>query len=112
MGPGAVIYSITSELLKKEKKVVLITLGEVDNEFSTLQKNNVDLSILNPDKVSTPLKQLINLTHICKIFKPVNIITEMPVSIVTALYYINISSKIFYWSPGFTEVPWFDKVML
>ena len=84
----------------------------MDNKFSILQKNNVDLSILNPDKVSTPLKQLINLTHICKIFKPVNIITEMPVSIVTALYYINVSSKIFYWSPGFTEVPWFDKVML
>ena len=110
--PGAVIYSITSELLKKEKKVVLITLGEVDNEFSTLQKNNADLSILNPDKDSNPLKQLLNLLHICKIFKPVNIITEMPVSIVTALYYINITSKIFYWSPGFTEVPWFDKVML
>ena len=110
--PGTVIYSITSELLKKKKKVILVTLGEVDNKFSILQKNNVNLSILNPDKVSTQLKQLINLAHICKIFKPVNIITEMPVSIVTALYYINVSSKIFYWSPGFTEVPWFDKVML
>merc|ERR1711991_710322 len=110
--PGAVIFSITSELLKKKKKVILVTLGEVDNKFSILQKNNVDLSILNPDKVSTPLKQLENLVHICKVFKPIKILTEMPVSIVTALYYINVSSKIFYWSPGFTEVPWFDKVML
>lgn len=110
--PGTVIFSITSELLKKKKKVILVTLGEVDNNFLKLQKINPNLSILKPDKVSSPLKQLVNLTHICKVFKPNKIITEMPVNIVAALYYINVSSKIFYWSPGFTEVPWYDKIML
>ena len=47
--PGAVVF-LSHQLLKKEK-VILVTLGEVDNKFSILQKNNVDLSILNPDKV-------------------------------------------------------------
>ena len=36
----------------------------------------------------------------------------MPVNIGTALYFSKVSSKIMYWSPGFTHVPWFDKVML
>ena len=56
--------------------------------------------------------QLINLRKICENFKPVKIITEMPVNIGTALYYSKISSKVIYWSPGFTHVPWFDKVLL
>ena len=110
--PGSIIYSITSELIKKKKKVILVSFGQVDRKFLTLQKVNVNFSILTPQKDSTPLKQLENLIHICKVLKPIKIITEMPVNIVTALYYINISSKILYWSPGFTEVPWFDKVML
>ena len=110
--PGTVIYSLTSALLNIRKKVILVTLGEIDNRFLNLQKNNSNLSIMKPDKDSTPLKQLINLTQICKIFRPNKIITEMPVNIVSALYYINISSRILYWSPGFTEVPWYDKIML
>ena len=89
-----------------------MTLGDVDNKFINLKKNNSNLTIMQPDKNSTPLKQLINLTQICKVFKPNKVITEMPVNIVTALFYINISSKVLYWSPGFTQVPWYDKVML
>lgn len=110
--PGAVIYSLTSALLKKKKNVILVTLGDVDNKFINLKKNNSNLTIMQPDKNSTPLKQLINLTQICKVFKPNKIVTEMPVNIVTALFYINISSKVLYWSPGFTQVPWYDKIML
>ena len=44
--------------------------------------------------------------------RPTKIITEMPVNIGTALYFSKVSSKIIYWSPGFTQVPWFDKVLL
>ena len=110
--PGTVIYSITSELIKKKKKVVLVSLGKVDSKFLALKKVNANFTILTPQKSTTSLKQLENLIHICKVLKPIKIITEMPVNIVTALYYINISSKILYWSPGFTEVPWYDKVML
>ena len=110
--PGTVIYSLTSALLNIKKNVILVTLGEVDNKFLNLQKNNSNLSIMKSDKDTTPVKQLINLTQICKIFRPGKIITEMPVNIVSALYYINISSKILYWSPGFTEVPWYNKIML
>ena len=94
--PGTSVYSFTSELLKKKKKVVLVTLGEVDNKFSTLKKIYDEFTILKPDTVSSPLKQLENLMLICKNFRPNKIITEMPVNIVTALYYINVSSKIFY----------------
>ena len=110
--PGTSVYSYTSELLKKKKKVVLVTLGEVDNKFLILKKIYDEFTILKPDTVSSPLKQLENLMLICKNFRPNKIITEMPVNIVTALYYINVSSKIFYWCPGFTEVPWYDKVLL
>ena len=110
--PGTVIYSITSALLEIKKNVILVTLGEVDNKFLNLQKFNSNLSIFKPDKDTNSLKQLKNLIQICKVFKPNKIITEMPVNIVTALYYTNISSKILYWSPGFTKVPWYDKIML
>ncbi len=110
--PGTVIYSLASALLRAKKKVILVTLGEVDNKFLKLKKFSTNFSIMKPGGDSTPLKQLNNLTHICKIFRPNKVITEMPVNVVTALYHINITSKILYWSPGFTEVPWYDKIML
>ena len=35
----------------------------------------------------------------------------MPVNMATALYFSKVSSKIII-GPGFTQVPWFDKVLL
>jgi len=110
--PGAVIYSITSGLLKLGKQVIIVSLGNIDQKFLDLKKNNSNLIILKKDDNSTAKIQLINLRKICENFKPVKIITEMPVNIGTALYYSKVTSKILYWSPGFTHVPWFDKVML
>ena len=110
--PGSAIYSITSGLLDLGKTIVLITLGNIDHQFVKLQKKNSKLTILKKDDVSTPLKQLINLRVICQKFRPSKIITEMPVNIGVALYYSKITSKVLYWSPGFTHVPWFDKVLL
>ena len=110
--PGAVIYSITSGLLKLGKQVIVVSLGNIDRKFLDLKKNNSNLSILKKDDNSTAKIQLINLRKICENFRPVKIITEMPINIGTALYYSNVTSKILYWSPGFTQVPWFDKVML
>lgn len=110
--PGSVIYSITSGLLKKQKKVILISLGLIDQKFVELKKNNPNLILLSKDDDSSCYKQLINLRTICDKMRPIKIITEMPVNIGTALYFSNVSSKIIYWSPGFTQVPWFDKVLL
>ena len=110
--PGAVIYSITSGLLKLGKQVIIVSLGNIDQKFLDLKKNNSNLIILKKDDNSTAKIQLINLRKICENFKPVKLITEMPVNIGTALYYSKVTSKILYWSPGFTHVPWFDKVML
>ena len=92
--PGTVIYSITSELIKKKKKIVLVSLGQVDSNFLTLKKVYANFTILTPQKHATPLKQLENLIHICKVFKPIKIITEMPVNIVTALYYMNMFTHV------------------
>lgn len=110
--PGKVIYSITSGLLKKQKRVILITLGSIDQKFVELKKKNSNLTLLSRDDDSTCYKQLLNLRMICQKIRPTKIITEMPVNIATALYFSNVSSKIIYWSPGFTHVPWFDKVLL
>ncbi len=110
--PGSVIYSITSGLLNKQKKVILISLGEIDQKFIELRKGNPNLILLSKDKDSSCYKQLINLRIICQKMQPAKIITEMPVNIGTALYFSKVSSKIIYWSPGFTHVPWFDNVLL
>ena len=110
--PGSVIYSITSGLLNKQKKVILISLGDIDQKFVELRKGNPNLILLSKDKDSSCYKQLINLRIICQKMQPVKIITEMPVNIGTALYFSKVSSKIIYWSPGFTHVPWFDNVLL
>jgi len=110
--PGPAIYSIITGLLDLGKTIVLVTIGNVDHQFIKLQKNNSRLTILKKDDVSTSFIQLINLRKICQNFRPTKIITEMPVNIGTALYYSKITSKVLYWSPGFTHVPWFDKVLL
>ena len=110
--PGSVIYSITSGLLKKQKKVVLVSLGNIDQRFVDLQKSNPSLILVKKKKDSTSYEQLITLRDICKTMRPVKVITEMPLNIGTALYYSKVSSKIMYWSPGFTHVPWFDNILL
>ena len=110
--PGKVIFSIVSGLLKNGKNVLLVSLGSLDKKFVDLKNNFKNLNFLIKDDSSTSYVQLINLRKICENFKPVKIITEMPVNIGTALYYSKISSKVIYWSPGFTQVPWFDKVLL
>ena len=110
--PGSVIYSIASGLLKKQKKVIIISLGGIDQRFVDLQKSNPSLILVKKKKDSTSYEQLITLRDICKKMRPVKIITEMPVNIGTALYFSKVSSKIMYWSPGFTHVPWFDNILL
>ena len=110
--PGSNIYSITSGLLKKQKKVLLISLGGIDQTYVDLHKSNPKLTLVKKKENSSPYEQFITLRDICKKMRPVKIITEMPVNIGTALYYSKVSSKIIYWSPGFTHVPWFDKVLL
>ena len=48
----SVIYSITSGLLNKQKKVILISLGEIDQKFIELRKGNPNLILLSKDKDS------------------------------------------------------------
>jgi len=110
--PGAVIYSMTDALLKSEKKVIILSLGSVDKTFQSLKSKNKNLEIFQKHKNATPTKQLINVIKICQNYKPTKIITEMPVNILTALYYSKISSKTLYWCPGFKNVPWYDHVLL
>ena len=62
--PGKVIYSITSGLLK-QKKVILITLGTIDQKFIELKKL-YQLDLFSKDRDSTCYKQLINLRMIVK----------------------------------------------
>jgi hypothetical protein len=110
--PGSAIYSITSGLLNIGKKVVLVTLGGLDQQFINLKEKSKYLTIYRKEFISGSATQLINLRKICYNFRPTKIITEMPVNIGTALYFSKITSKILYWSPGFLQVPWFDKVLL
>ena len=110
--PGSAIYSITAGLINIGKKVILVTLGGLDEQFINLKKKSNYLTIYRNEFISDSVTQLINLRKICYTFKPSKIITEMPVNIGTALYFSKITSKILYWSPGFTQVPWFDKVLL
>lgn len=110
--PGKAVYSITSGLLKKNKKVILISLGGVDRKFLDLKTDYPKLIFVKKHPNSTSYKQLISLREICQKIQPIKIITEMPVNIGTALYFSKVSSKFIYWSPGFTHVPWFDNVLL
>ncbi len=110
--PGAAIYSITSGLLNIGKKVILVTLGGLDEQFINLKNKYNHLTIYRKEFITDSATQLINLRKICYNFKPSKIITEMPVNIGTALYFSKITSNILYWSPGFIQVPWFDKVLL
>ncbi len=110
--PGGNLYSITSGLLKKQKNVLLVSMGGIDQTYIDLHKSNPKLILVKKKENSSSYEQFITLRDICKKMRPVKIITEMPVNIGTALYYSKVSSKIIYWSPGFTHVPWFDKVLL
>ena len=49
--PGSNIYSITSGLLKKQKKVLLISLGGIDQTYVDLHKSNPKLTLVKKKKI-------------------------------------------------------------
>ena len=64
--PGSNIYSITSGLLKKQKKVLLISLGGIDQTYVDLHKSNPKLTLVKKKENSSSYEQFITLRNICK----------------------------------------------
>ena len=110
--PGKQIYTIVDALLKSNKKVLIYVRGQTDKVFKELEKKNGKLSIINKNPKSNIDEEFIELKEICIKFKPIKIITEIPLGLSTVLYMSKISSKILFWSAGFHQVPWFDYKLL
>ena len=99
-------------LLKSNKTVLIYVRGQTDKVFKELEKKNGKLSIINKNPKSNIDEEFIELKEICIKFKPIKIITEIPLGLSTVLYMSKISSKILFWSAGFHQVPWFDYKLL
>ena len=94
--PGKQIFSVTKSLLAEGKNVHLISLGEVDQSFIRLMKENSTFNILsqkgsdlNDKHHFYALREKINQ------FRPAAIFTEIEVSILVAIQLCKLPSPIF-----------------
>ena len=110
--PGKQIYTMAHALLKSNKFVTIYSRGHADKAFEDLKKRYKKISIIIKDPIIKMEEEFIELIEICKKFKPIKIITEIPMGISSAIFFCGISSKMLFWVAGFHQVPWFDYKLL
>jgi len=110
--PGASVYTFCKALLTQNKEVVLIAFGKVDKIFSRLEKDFTNLSIFIIEKkltFDTKFKLTIDiLSH----HEPKMILTEMEFELPSILSILGIPVPIIFLSPGYYNLPWYDKIGL
>ena len=107
--PGSSIYTFANALLDAKRKVTIISLGHVSEQFRNLSKKHSDLKIYTINNASLT-ERFLSLVELLTIIKPSAILTEIEFDIVSVLSILQPQLPTIFLSPGFYTVPWFDKI--
>jgi hypothetical protein len=107
--PGKFIYSVCKALLKAKSQVILCYFGNIDETFKCL-KNFGKFSSFHIG--GRDLSQFFALRQLINEVKPVEVLTEIELSVLNLIEAIGVSSKISLLSAGVYKAPWFDKKYL
>ena len=107
--PGKFIYSVCKSLLKENKCVILCHLGSIDEAFHNL-KIHEKFTIYHC-KGST-IDIFFALRKIIQDAQPLEVLTEIELSVINLIEAIGVSSKVSLLSAGVFKTPWFDKKYL
>ena len=107
--PGSSIYTFANALLEADRKVTIISLGHVSEQFGDLSKRHPELKIYNIK--NAPLtERFLSLIELLDRIQPKAILTEVEFDIVSVLSILKPELPTIFFSPGFYKVPWFDRI--
>lgn len=109
--PGASIFTFSKALLKKDRKVTIISLGPVSAEFNHLSAEYPNLKILGLENTST-LPKILSLIELLKYIRPRVVLTEIEFDVVSVLAILQPLVPVIFLSPGYYNLPWYDKIAL
>ena len=110
--PGSSIYTFCKSLLKQNKEVVLIVLGKVDKLFLNLEKEFIKFSIFKIDQKLPFHSKIKMVIGILDHHKPRMILTEIEFELPSILSILGIPIPMIFLSPGYYNLPWYDKIGL
>ncbi|MDB3916731.1 hypothetical protein N9372_03455 [Alphaproteobacteria bacterium] len=109
--PGSSIYTFAKALLNANNSVTVISLGNCSEEFKNIEKVYPKFRLLELEK-AIPSARLLKTIELLKILKPFAVITEIEFDIVSILSILKPNIPVIYLSPGYYNLPWYDKIGL
>lgn len=109
--PGSSTFTFVKALLNQNRSVTVINFGQQSGEFSRLQETHSNFRIVSLEQTS-PLPKLISLIELLKLLKPKAILTEIEFDVISLISIIGARIPVIYLSPGYYNLPWYDKIGL
>ena len=109
--PGKSIFTFAKALLEADRAVTIVCLGKTSDEFVGLSKSFPKLRIFGLRNTSN-IQGVTSLVELLHIIQPKTILTEIEFDIVSILSIIGPRFPVIYLSPGFYNLPWYDKIGL
>ncbi|MDB9891123.1 hypothetical protein OAD74_07080 [Alphaproteobacteria bacterium] len=109
--PGSSIYTFAKALLNANNSVTVICLGSCNEDFINIEKiyPKFRLAVLED---TPPSARLLTIIELLKLLKPYVILTEVEFDVVSILSILRPNIPFIYLSPGYYNLPWFDKIGL
>ena len=109
--PGMSVYTFSKALTMAGYKVAIGVLGGIDKKFSEYAKANKNLEIfqINGKQIADRLQSAISAIQ--KV-RPCVVLTEIEFGIPAFLSIQNLPIPIIYLSPGYYNLPWYDRIGL
>lgn len=107
--PGSSVYTFANALLEANRKVTIISLGVVCNQFAQLSKKHNNLKIYTIKQLPL-VERFSSLVELLKVIQPKAILSEIEFDIVSVLSILKPNLPTIFLSAGFYSIPWFDKI--
>ena len=109
--PGMSVYTFSKALTMAGYQVSILAMGNIDAQFSAYVKANpkAELFQVNENRLANRLQSTLSLIQ--KV-QPAVILTEIEFGVPAFLSIQNLPVPIIYLSPGFYNLPWYDRIGL
>jgi len=109
--PGMSVYTFSKALTKVGYKVSILVFGAVDERFNAYAQSNPNVEIYQLEEKQIA-KILQGTLSIIKNVKPCAILTEIEFGVPAFLSIRKMPVPIIYLSPGYYNLPWYDRIGL
>jgi glycosyltransferase involved in cell wall biosynthesis len=109
--PGSSVFTFAKALLRVDRKVTILSFGEVSEDFEKLSDEYQNCNVMGLEQ-SSPTGRLLALIEIFKLLKPRAVLTEIEFDVPSVFSILRPNIPVIYLSPGYYNLPWYDKIGL